>query len=386
MYDYIVVGAGFAGAVIAEEASRDGKSVLLIDRREHIGGNMYDFTNELGIISHKYGPHLFHTNSEEAYNYLKGFSEMFHYEHQVQGYVDGKLVPIPFNLISIEELFGSSASSIKDALLDEYGEGEKVPILELMQSENLEIRELANFVYEKVFKHYTMKQWGLLPEEIDPNVTKRVPVLLSRDRRYFQDKFQFMPKGGYTKLFERMLDSQNITIKLGVDSKDVITLDGGDILFNGEKFEGQLIFTGSIDELFEFRFGELPYRSIKFAEENHQTDSFQPCGTVNYPTPTTIHNFTRISEFKKFTTDSNVEGVTTTVKEYPVAFDRASKDADIPYYPIFTDENREAYNRYLELCKEYRNLHLLGRLAEYKYYNMDQIIVRALEYYREYLQ
>ncbi len=383
MYDYIIVGAGFAGSVIAEQASRDGKKVLIIDSRNHIAGNMYDFVNEEGILVHKYGPHIFHTSEGIAADYLIKYSQTFKYEHRVRGFVDGSFVPIPFNITSLKSIFSEKKSqSLIEELTTEYGMDVKVPILELKKSNNPDIVTLAEFVYDRIFKHYTMKQWDLLPEEIDPAVTKRVPVSISFDDRYFQDDFQEMPTFGFTKMFDKMLTHKNIELQLGINSKEILSLKNGEIFFKGEKFNGELVFTGSVDELFDFQCGELPYRSLEFLWETHAMDSYQECATVNYPTPATQHPYTRITEFKKFTMEDAPENVTTIIKEIPYNFQRDAEKGNTPYYPVFTESNQAAYKQYEKLSSQYPQLHLLGRLAEYKYYNMDTIIVRALEYYK----
>lgn len=382
MYDLIVVGAGFAGAVIAEQAANDGKRVLLLEKRDHIGGNSYDYHNDLGILVHKYGPHLFHTNSERVANYIRNYVDVFPYEHQVVGYVDGSLVPIPFNMNSIRELFPSEkAEQVISTLVHEYGRDVKVPILKLRESESPEINALADFVYEKVFKYYTMKQWGVLPEEIDPSVTKRVPVSISVDNRYFQDEYQFMPVGGFTKLFDAMLSHDKIEVRLGVDAAEYISLQDGNLFFEKKPYKGQLIYTGPVDELFQFRFGELPYRSLEFVWENHDVDSYQSHTVVNYPTPENEHQYTRITEFKKCSMETPPNACTTVIKEFPCAYKKGAERGGIPYYPILNEQNGALLQQYIRESELYPNVHLLGRLAEYKYYNMDMIILRALKYY-----
>lgn len=381
--DIIIIGTGFAGAVIAERAAKEGKKVLVIEKKEHIAGNMYDFYDQHGILVHKYGPHLFHTNSDLVAEYIKQFGEFFNYSHKVLGYVSEQLVPIPFNKTSIETLFKDRAKCLISKLVESYGDEVKVPILDLLNNDDLEIKELANFIYENVFKYYTMKQWDLLPTEIDPAVTKRVPVSISYDDRYFGDKHQFMPKDGFTSIFKNMLEHENIEIRLNTDSKELLAFKDGQIFFNNELYAGEVVFTGQVDELFDFKYGELPYRSLEFVWENLKMESYQEAGTVNYPTPKEVHAFTRISEFKKFTMENSVLDTTTIITEYPYAYNRNAEKGNIPYYPVFTDENQRKYSMYVEESQRYKNLHLLGRLAEYKYYNMDAIIERALNYYNE---
>ena len=383
-YDYVVVGSGFAGATIAERIANElNKKVLVIEKRDHIGGNMFDYVNEFGIITHKYGPHLFHTNLEKVYEYVKKFGDWFQYEHRVLGKVKDKLVPIPFNLTSIDECFDEEkASKLKEILLNEFGERKKIPILELRNHKDKDINDLAEFIYENVFLHYTMKQWDQKPDEIDPNVTNRVPVYVSRDDRYFQDKFQIMPVGGYTRIFEKMLNNKNIDVKLSTNILDIIEFKEDEIYIEGKKFEGKLIYTGAIDELFKYKFGELPYRSLKFEFENKNLEYFQPVGTVNYPTKE--DKFTRITEYKHFTSQENNSSTTVIMREYPCKYETGK--GMTAYYPINNEESNSIYNKYVEEVKKFKNLYLLGRLAQYKYYNMDLIINEALELFDKFMK
>ncbi|MGM9882461.1 MAG: UDP-galactopyranose mutase [Bacilli bacterium] len=382
-YDVIVIGAGFAGATIAERmANGSNKKVLVIDKREHIAGNMYDYKDENGIIIHKYGPHLFHTNIKEVYEYLSNFTQWFNYEHRVLGKVNGKFVPIPFNLTSIEQSFDTNkAEKLKKSLLEEFELDKKIPILELRKSRNVEINELAEFIYENVFLYYTLKQWGQKPDEIDPNVTNRVPVFLSRDDRYFQDKYQYMPLGGYTQLIKKMLDNKNIDIRLNTNAVDLIKIKDNKILIEGEEYKGKVIYTGAIDELFEYKYGTLPYRSLNFEFETINKKYYQPVGTVNYPTKE--DKFTRITEYKHMTVPNCASNKTVIMREYPCSYDKDATSGNIPYYPIENQDSLHLYNRYLEDVQKINNLYLLGRLAQYKYYNMDLVINEALKLYDE---
>ena len=382
-FDYIVVGAGFAGATIAERVANVlNKKVLVIDKRNNIGGNMYDYIDENGILVHKYGPHLFHTNLENVYNYLKGFGEWFFYEHRVLGKVNGKIVPIPFNITSIEKSFDKEkADKLIGILKREFGTEKKIPILELRKYPDKDVNGLAEYIYENVFLYYTMKQWNQTPDEIDPNVTNRVPVFVSKDDRYFQDKYQFMPKGGYTKIFEKMLDSKNIEVRLGVDAKEVLTVKDNKLYFEGQEFKGTVIYTGAIDEVFDYEYGSLPYRSLQFEFETINKEYFQEVGTVNYPTKE--DKFTRITEFKHMTMESPKTPKTTIMREYPCAYDRNSEKVNIPYYPIVNDDNLELYNKYLEKASKIPNFYLIGRLAQYKYFNMDLVINEALKLFEK---
>ena len=371
MKKVVVIGAGFAGATVSRKLAEAGYKVELLERRKGLGGNAYDFKDESGSYIHEYGPHILHTNRENVFNFLSNYTEWFKYEHKVLGHIDGKFVPIPFSLKSIDELFDEEkAKELKEKLINKYGEGNKVTISKLREDNSEDLSELADYVYEKVFLHYTEKQWNMSPEKLGDGVTGRVPVYVSYDERYFQDEFQFMPLEGYTKLFENMLNHENITINLNVeDAIERISFDEDKVLFDGE--ESIVIFTGCIDELFGYKYGDLEYRSLEFDFENVKEPSFQDAAVVNYPNE---HDFTRISEFKKFTVPEVDSDNTTIVREYPRNYERGM----IPYYPIPLKECEEKYKLYLDESKKYKNLHLIGRLAEYKYYNMDAVVESAI--------
>ena len=379
MFKYIVVGAGFAGSVIAERIANVLKEkVLIIERRNHIGGNCYDYRNEHGIIIHKYGPHIFHTDYKEVFDYLSNFTDWNLYHHRVLAFIDGKKVPIPFNLNSLYMVFSPTlAKRIEEKLLKKYPYNSKVPILELMKENDKDLKFLADYIYQKVFLNYTVKQWGLKPEEIDKEVTARVPVFVGKDDRYFTDKYQVVPTEGYSKIFERMLEHPNIKIMLNTDFKEVIDIDfeNRKIYFLRQEFKGKLIFTGMIDELFDFKYGYLPYRSLEFKFETLEKEWFQEVATVNYPND---YNFTRITEFKHIHPVSTKK--TVILKEYPKQY---TPNKDIPYYPIFTKENQELYNKYRKEAEKFENIILVGRLAEYRYYDMDDVVKRALEVFEE---
>lgn len=374
MKDVIIIGAGFAGATVANVLANKGKNVLIIDKRDHIGGNAYDYMEE-DILIHKYGPHIFHTNSKEVFDYLSNFTDWYKYEHKVLGHVDNKLVPIPFNFKSIEECLPEKAEKLIELLKKDYGEGKKVPIMELLMNENRDIRYLANYIYEHVFKYYTMKQWDMKVEELDSAVSARVPVNTSYDDRYFNDTYQYMPKEGYTKLIEKMLDNEHIEVMLGTNVTDILKLEDGTVYYNGEVFEGDVYYTGAIDELFEYKHGELPYRSLDLILER-LNKTFQEAATENYPENDV--KFTRITEYKHFM-EEEPKGVTYIHTEYPFPYRRNCEVGNVPYYPIISDENQELYETYVKEASKYPKLHLIGRLAEYKYYNMDAIVLKALE-------
>ena len=374
MKDVIIIGAGFAGATVANVLANKGKNVLIIDKRDHIGGNAYDYMEE-DILIHKYGPHIFHTNSKDVFDYLSNFTEWYKYEHKVLGHVDNKLVPIPFNFKSIEECLPEKAEKLIDLLKKDYGEGKKVPIMELLSNENEDIRYLANYIYEHVFKYYTMKQWDMKVEELDSAVSARVPVNTSYDDRYFNDAYQYMPKEGYTKLIGKMLDNEHIEVLLGTNVTDILKLEDGTIYYNGEVFEGDVYYTGALDELFEYKYGELPYRSLDLILER-LNKTFQDAATENYPENDV--KFTRITEYKHFM-EVEPKGVTYIHTEYPFPYRRNGEVGNVPYYPIIKDENQALYETYVKEASKYPKLHLIGRLAEYKYYNMDAIVLKALE-------
>jgi len=374
-YDFLIVGSGFAGAVCARELAEQGnKKVLLLEKRSHIGGNSYDALNDAGILIHMYGPHIFHTNDERVYKYLSRFTNWRKYMHEVVGNVHGKLLPIPFNLNSLYMVYDNEkAMRLESKLVRAYGMDKKVTILELRKNTDQELAELAEYVYQNVFLYYTQKQWGTSPDDIDPNVTARVPVYISRDNRYFQDKFQGIPEDGYTPLFEKMLSHQNIDLSLSTDVKDLLSFSEVGLLLQGKPFKGAVIYTGAVDELFQCKFGRLPYRTLDFEFETYDTNWYQDYGTVNY---TVDQLFTRITEFKHLS-GQNIENKTTIMKEYSKAYTNALKE--IPYYAINNFDNNSLYEKYHELTLKYPDFYLLGRLAEYKYYNMDAIVSRALE-------
>ena len=384
IYDTIIVGAGFAGATMAERFANDSNNkVLLIEKRNHIGGNMYDYIDENKVNRHEYGPHIFHTSNNEVYSYLSNFTKWYDYKHTVKGLVDGKIIPIPFNLTSIEKCFDNDkANRLKQLLIEEYGMETKVPILTLRANENKEIKELAEYIFENVFKHYTMKQWGLQATEIDPAVTARVPVAITYDDGYFGDKYQCMPKDGYTAMFEKMLSNKNVDVLLNTEAKDLIKIDleNNCIMYNNELFNGNLIFTGAVDDFLDYPLGVLPYRSLNFIIETHE-GTYQEKTTINYPTAESVHGYTRITEYKNMMENPPLK--TTIAIEYPMAYDKDAKVGNVPYYPIFNEESNNKYLQTKNLLNNISNIYLLGRLAEYKYYNMDAIVARSIELYKE---
>jgi UDP-galactopyranose mutase len=354
MFDYLIVGAGFAGSVLAERlASESNKKVLIIDQRDHIGGNAYDYFNKDGILIHKYGPHIFHTNSKKVFEYLSAFTSWRAYEHRVLASVDGQLVPIPINLNTINKLYGLNLNCSE---VESFFESKAEKRERVLTSEDVVVNKVGRELYEKFFKNYTRKQWDLDPSELDASVTARVPTRTNRDDRYFTDTYQAMPLYGYTRMFQKMLSHPNIKVMLNTDYKEIV-----DVI--PYKF---MIYTGPIDSFFNYCYGRLPYRSLEFKFETHDQKTFQPTGTVNYPNE---HAYTRTTEFKYLTGQSHEK--TTIVYEFP----RAEGD---PYYPIPRPENAEIYKKYQRLANAMTNTYFTGRLATYKYYNMDQVVAQSL--------
>lgn len=366
-FDWLVVGAGLTGSVIASLiARRLGQRVLVIDKRPHAGGNAYDYHDAAGVMVHKYGPHIFHTNSERVVEFLSEFTEWRPYEHRVVGLIGEQFVPIPFNLTSMELVFGrTEGARLNKLLTDAFGTEVKVPILKMRESSSSEIRRVADIIYEKVFLHYTVKQWGLTPEDLDASVSARVPVFLSRDDRYFQDKFQMMPKLGYTAMIARILSHPNIEVCTELEHTDAAT----SVKFN------RMVFTGPIDEFFDAAFGELPYRSLRFElKTSHTPDLVLRAGSENYPTPASEHPYTRITEYRHLTGQQDINA-TTCAYEYPEAY---VPKVNEPYYPIPREQNRVLYRKYAELADKTTSVVFAGRLADYNYYNMDQAVSRAI--------
>jgi UDP-galactopyranose mutase len=355
-FDYVVVGAGFAGSVLAERLASSDHDVLVVDRRPHVAGNAYDHYDEAGILVHRYGPHIFHTNSARVFEYLSRFTDWRQYEHRVRAWVDGKLLPMPINLDTVNQLYGLSLSS--EELVDFFAERAE-PVERARTSEDVVVGTVGRHLYETFFRGYTQKQWGLDPSELDASVTSRVPTRTNRDDRYFTDEFQAMPKHGFTRMFERMLDHPRIKVLLNTDLREI----------EGLVPYKKMIYTGPIDEFFGFAYGKLPYRSLEFRHETHDAELFQDAPVVNYPND---HDYTRVTEFKYLTGQEHPK--TSIVYEYPQA------EGD-PYYPIPRPENALIYKRYKELADATPEVEFVGRLATYKYYNMDQVVAQALAVY-----
>jgi UDP-galactopyranose mutase len=354
MFDYLIVGAGFAGSVLAERlASEHGKKVLLCDTRPHIGGNAYDRYDDHGVLIHQYGPHIFHTASARVFEYLSRFTAWRPYEHHVLASVDGKLVPFPINLNTLEALYGMPFTA-ESAL--EFFRARAEPCRHARTSEEAVVGKIGRELYEKLFRNYTRKQWGRDPSQLDASVAARVPARTNRDDRYFTDEFQAMPLHGYTRMFENMLSHRNIHIVLNADYRDIAR----EIRYR------HMIYTGPVDAFFDYRYGKLPYRSLDFRFETHDREWFQPGAVVNYPNE---HEYTRITEFKHLTGQKHAK--TSVVYEYPKA------EGD-PYYPVPSPETAALYQRYKALADAEPDVHFVGRLATYRYYNMDQVVAQAL--------
>lgn len=359
MFDYMIVGAGFAGSVLAERlACQMNKKVLVVEQRNHIAGNAYDFYNDDGILIHKYGPHIFHTNSKKVFDYLGNFTDWRPYEHRVLASVDGQLVPIPINLTTINKLYGLNLSSEE---VQNFYLSKAVNMPSVKNSEDVIISQVGVELYEKFFKGYTRKQWDMDPSELDASVTSRIPVRSNKDDRYFTDTYQVMPAGGYTKMFENMLSHPNIKVMLNTDYREV-----ADVIPHK-----RLIYTGPIDSYFNYCFGKLPYRSINFKFQTIDSDNYQSTGTINFPNS---QAYTRITEFKYLTGQKHHK--TSIVYEHPT-------DEGDPYYPVPKPENKQIYKKYEELAATMNNTYFTGRLGTYKYYNMDQVVAQSLTLFKQ---
>jgi UDP-galactopyranose mutase len=362
MFDYMIVGAGFAGSVLAERlASVANKKVLLVEQRDHIGGNAYDYYNHHGILVHKYGPHIFHTNCKKVFDYLSKFTLWRPYEHRVLASVDGQLVPLPINLTTINTLYGLQLNCDQ---LETFYNTKAQKVESVRTSEDVVVSKVGKELYEKFFKGYTRKQWDLDPSELDASVIARVPTRTNKDDRYFTDTYQAMPLHGYTSMFRNMLSHPNIKIMLNTDYKEVVDI----IPYQ------RMIYTGPIDSYFNYCYGRLPYRSIEFKFDTFEKEFYQATGTINFPNE---HPYTRITEFKYLT--GQIHQKTSIVYEYPTA------EGD-PYYPIPRPENRALYKRYQSLADSMSNTFFTGRLATYKYYNMDQVIAQSLTLFEKLTQ
>ncbi|MCK6604591.1 MAG: UDP-galactopyranose mutase [Ignavibacteriaceae bacterium] len=365
MYDYLIAGAGFTGAVLAERlASVSGMKILITDRRPHTGGNAYDYHDSNGVLVHKYGAHIFHTNSDRIWNYISGFTAWNGYIHRVDAMVEGKPVPLPVNLDSLDALFNSrEAKDISAALINEYGLNNKVAVLDLIECSNPVLRKAGEVIYEKIYYKYTLKQWELSPRELKKSVTSRLPVYTTRGSSYFNDKYQGLPSGGYSAIFSKLLSKKNIDVITGMPFREA------EKTFRFRK----IIFTGAADEFFDFVHGSLPYRSLRFENFHYNKSSFQERAVINYPDD---RPYTRILEFRKMTLQETAG--TTIAYEYPQKYVRGENE---PYYPIPSRENELIHKKYRLMADKLNSVTFAGRLADYTYYNMDQAIGRALSIY-----
>ena len=358
-FDFLIVGAGFAGSVLAERlANESGQRVLVVDKRPHIGGNAYDRYDDHGVLIHPYGPHIFHTNSADIFAYLSRFTEWRPYQHRVLSSVDGQMLPVPINLDTVNQLYGLELTSFE---MERWLESVAEKRAEIRTSEDVVVDKVGVDLYRKFFRGYTRKQWGIDPSELDASVTARIPTRTNRDGRYFTDTYQAMPLHGYTRMFERMLAHPNIKVMLNTDYREIEALVPWK----------RMVYSGPIDAFFNHRYGKLPYRSLDFEHVNLAQEQFQTVGTVNFPND---YAYTRVSEFKHMTGQKHA--TTSVVYEYPRA------DGD-PYYPIPRKENAELYRRYEADAEALGNVTFVGRLATYKYYNMDQVVGQALAAFKK---
>ena len=367
----IIVGSGFSGSTMARLiAEKLDEKVVVVDKKDHIAGNSYDYRDENRIMIHKYGSHIFHTNNEKVWSFLKQFTDFNTYMHEVVGILDGIEAQIPFNFTTLYQVFPETlAKRLEEKLLKKFEYNKKVPILEFQKQDDDDLKFLAEYVYEKIFLNYTTKQWGVSPTEVDGAVTARVPVYLSKDNRYFQDKYQGIPLEGYTKVVEKMLDHPNIEVVLNKDFAE-FKKENSDLVKNARIF-----YTGSIDEFFDYKFGKLPYRSVNFKFETHNREFYQTHACINYPNN---YDFTRIHEYKHYLNDKSEK--TVIAKEYSEFFELGKNER---YYPIASEENAKLYQKYLDEAKNLKDVYFLGRLGDYKYYNMDLAVARAIELFEE---
>ncbi len=377
----VVVGAGFSGSIIARKIAEElNKEVTVVERRNHIGGNAYDEYDENGILVQKYGPHYLNTDKYFIIKYLSQYAELFPHAARLLSFIDGKYVRLPFNFETMQQLVGAEKAEILLAKMrKEYPGADRVPILKLIDSEDADISEYAKLLFEKAYKTYTAKMWGIGVDKIDKSVLERVPMALSYDERYLNKDFQYLPIKGFTEIFCNMLNHPNISLQLNVNALDHICFDeqNNKVLYDGE-FVDALIYTGPVDELFDEKYGSLPYRSLDIRYEYSESDSILPCEIISYPQ---ADGYTRSTEYRKimYNTD-NVKG-SVVATEYPLQYDKNATVGNIPYYPVITEESNEMYAKYCDEVKKYNNIFLCGRLAEFKYYNMDICIEHALEYY-----
>lgn len=378
-YDVIVVGCGLSGSVAARELAERGKKVIILEKRDHIGGNMYDEVDENGILVQKYGPHTFHTNKKELYDYMCKYEEWEPFYLKCMAQIDGKFTPTPFNFQTIDDFYEKDkAEKLKKRIREYYGDVESKTIVELLECEDELIREYANFLFEKDYSLYTAKQWGIKPSEIDVSVLKRVPVNFSYKDRYFEDTYQIMPKHSFTQFFINLLNHENITLKLNEDALKYIEVDTDNKLVkvNGEKWNKQIVYTGPLDQLLKYKYGVLPYRSLRFDYQMKDVKSYQPAPVVAYPQE---EGYTRITEYTKIPVQE--KKVTKIAVEYPLMVEEGKENE--PYYPILTKKSKCIAEKYYSTVNEISNISICGRLAQFKYLNMDQTLEIAIKFFGE---
>lgn len=373
---YYIAGSGIVGAVLAAELAKKGHTVQVLERRAHAGGNVYDYDDEYGIHVHHYGPHIFHTNDDEVYRYVSDNCELKDFNLVCGSVMDGKCVPTSFDFSSVDTFFQEEAEEIKAHIKAGFGDRASATVLEMLESQDSYVRRFADFLYEKDYKPYTAKQWGIDPEKVDRQIFKRVPILFSYGSKYFSDKYQAMPVKGYMEFIENLLKHPSIELRLNEEALDRFSIRDNQVMDGDKPLDGILIFTGALDELFDCKHGKLPYRSLRFVWKHEDIDSFQDMPVVAYPQ---AEGFTRITEYKKLPVQE-VRGTTYAV-EYPLPYKQG--EAMEPYYPVLTEESQKLFRKYYDEAKQVRGLAFAGRLAEFKYYNMDQAIRRALDLARE---
>ena len=383
MKKVVIVGSGFSGSILARKLAEEMNiKVTVYEKRSHIGGNMYDEHDENGILIQRYGPHFLNTNKYYIIKFLKQYADLFRYDVKLLSFIDGNYVRLPFNFRTMQQLVGDERSeALLRAMREEFAGRDRVPIFELLSSKNDDVREYGELLFEKAYKTYTAKQWGLSPDEIDKSVLERVPMAMNFDERYLNKDFQYLPKKGFTEIFKNMLDHKNINVILNTDAFEHISFDeaGKRVLFDNEPLD-LLIFTGNIDELFGLKYGRLPYRSLDFEYKYYDEKRHFPCEIISYPQ---ADGYTRSTEYKQFTYGMQDINKTVVVTEYPVEYDPQGSKGNIPYYPVLTDDSMLKYEQYKRESEKYGNIVLCGRLAEFRYYNMDVCIEHALEKFEE---